>query len=74
MAPCRRCAGEVVPKSRTRLALVGTFFLTALGLGLLWWPLWFPAVFLAMIGGYLLAWATVGQGLWCRGCKRFDGV
>jgi hypothetical protein len=74
MDGCKRCGGEVVQKSRGRLALVGALMLAALGLGALWWPLWVPATALGVTGAYLLAWAWVGQGRWCRGCKRFDGV
>ena len=71
---CKRCGGEVIQKSRARLALVGTLLLAALGLGILWWPLWLPAAVCGLAGAYLLAWAAVGRGKWCRGCKRFDGV
>jgi hypothetical protein len=74
MGACKRCGGEVVRKSRVRLALVGILMLAALGLGVLWWPLWLPAAICGLTGAYLLAWASVGRGLWCRGCKRFDGV
>jgi hypothetical protein len=74
MVECRRCGGEVVRKSRGRLALVGVLMLAALGLGPLWPPLWLPAVALGLTGAYLLAWAWAGRGRWCRGCKRFDGV
>ena len=74
MAPCRRCGGEIVQKSRSRLALVGILMLLGLGLGFVWAPLWFPAAVLGMIGAYLPAWVSVGRGRWCRGCKRFDGV
>ena len=74
MAPCRRCGGEVVPKSRSRLALVGGLLLAGLGLGFVRAPLWLPAVVPGLTGAYLLAWASVGRGRWCRGCKRFDGV
>lgn len=74
MIPCRRCRGEVVQKSRSRLALVGAFMLAAVGLGLMSPLLWVPAVVLAMTGAHLLAWASIGKGRWCRGCKRFDGV
>jgi hypothetical protein len=24
-----------------------------------------------LVGSYLMAWATIGKGLWCRQCKRF---
>ena len=37
-------------------------------------PLWAPAILLGLTGVYLLAWATVGRGRWCRACKRFDRV
>lgn len=74
MGVCKRCGGEVVQKSRGRLAVVGVLLLAGLGLGFLWWSLWFPAAVSALIGAYLLAWASVGRGRWCRGCKRFDGV
>jgi hypothetical protein len=53
---------------------VGLLQLAAVGLGFLWWPLWLPAVLCGLSGAYLLAWALVGRGRWCRGCKRFDGV
>jgi hypothetical protein len=48
--------------------------LTAAGLGLISPLLWMPAAILAVTGAYLLAWASIGKGPWCRGCKRFDGV
>jgi hypothetical protein len=73
-AVCRRCDGQVVQKSRARLAGAGGLMLAGLGLGLLWAPLWVPAVVLGLTGAYLLVWASVGRGRWCRGCKRFDGV
>jgi hypothetical protein len=67
----------VVGKSRLRLALVGGLMLAGVGLGLLWPPLWAPAIVLGLTGAYLLAWASAGRGRWCRWCrecKRFDGV
>jgi hypothetical protein len=74
MDACKRCGGEVVQKSRGWLTLVGILLVAALGLGVVWWPLWLPATVSALTGAFLLAWASVGQGRWCRGCKRFDGV
>jgi len=71
---CKRCGGEVVLKSRRRLALVGLLMIAAVGLGFVWWPVWLPAALFGLIGAYLIAWATIGHGRWCRGCKRFDGV
>ncbi len=71
---CKRCGGEVVQKPRGRLVVVGMVMLASIGLGLLWAPLWAPALVLGLTGAYLLTWASVGRGRWCRGCKRFDGV
>ncbi len=71
---CRRCGGDVVQKSKGRLILVGVILLATLSLGLLWWPLFLPTAFCAVIGAYLLTWAWMGGGRWCRGCKRFDAV
>jgi hypothetical protein len=73
-APCKRCGGPVVRKSRARLVGVGGLMVLGLGLGLLWPPVWVPAVILGLIGAYLLVWASAGRGRWCRQCKRFDGV
>jgi hypothetical protein len=74
MGGCKRCGGEVVQKSRGRLILVVILLVAALGLGFLWWPLWLPATVCALTGAYLLAWASVGRGRWCRQCKSFAGV
>ena len=74
MTLCKRCGGQVVWKSRPRLALVGGLIAAGVGLGLVWAPLWAPGVVLGLTGAYLLTWASVGRGRWCRGCKRFDGV
>jgi hypothetical protein len=74
MGECKRCGGDVVRKSRGRLAVVGILLLAGAGLCTFWWPLWPPAVIAGLTGVYLLAWASVGRGRWCRGCKRFDGV
>ncbi len=64
----------MVQKSRSRLAVVGVLMLAATALGFWWAPLWLLAAVLVPAGGYLLAWATVGRGLWCRGHKGFDGI
>jgi hypothetical protein len=74
MTSCQRCGGEVVKKQIARLTVVGLAMLVPLGLAVLWPVLWIPAIVLALAGAYLLVWATVGGGRWCRGCKRFDGV
>ncbi len=74
MTPCRRCGGEVVQKSLARLVAVGVLMLVAVGLALLWPILLLPGIVVGLAGAYLVLWAIVGHGRWCRGCKRFDGV
>ena len=32
---------------------------------------WVPGVGLGLTGAYLLVWAVVGKGRWCRNCKNF---
>jgi hypothetical protein len=71
---CRRCGGEVVQKPVARLVLFGVVMLAAACLGGVWPLLWVPALLLALTGIYLVAWAVVGWGRWCRGCKRFVGL
>jgi hypothetical protein len=74
MIHCRRCGGEVVQKPFARLVLVGVAMLAAASIAGVWRLLWVPALLLALTGIYLVAWAVLGRGRWCRWCKRFDGV
>ena len=71
---CRRCGGEVVQKSRPRLAVVAAVLLVAALVGAVWPTVWAPALVSGLTGAYLLAWVAIGRGRWCRGCKRFDGL
>jgi hypothetical protein len=74
MTQCGSCGGEVIQKSRGRIAIVGIVMFAASGLGALSPPLWAVGVVLRAMAAYLLAWASVGRGRWCRGCKQFNGV
>jgi len=74
MPECRRCGGEVVQKSRPRLAIVGGAMLLTALVAAAWPVLVVPAVLAGLTGVYLLAWGAAGRGRLCRGCKRFDGV
>jgi hypothetical protein len=71
---CRRCGGEVVQKSRTRLVVVGGVLIVAALLSAVWPILWAAALLTGLTGAYLLMWVAIGRGRWCRGCKRFDGL
>lgn len=69
---CKTCGAEMIQKSRLWLFVVGFAMIasTALAIGLR--DLWLPGVILAIIGMYLVVWATLGKGSWCRNCKRFN--
>ena len=67
---CPRCGTELTPKSKVRLIVVGGALLATIpSIVLFHWLI--PLVLMASsIGIYLIAWATRGQGLWCRTCKK----
>jgi uncharacterized membrane protein len=38
------------------------------------WPIfWIVGMLFLATAAYLWVWATRGQGLWCRECKKFPG-
>lgn len=58
-------------KSRVRLFVVGVAMVASLAIGPFSAYLWAPVGLLAVAGGYLIVWATLGRGAWCRTCKKF---
>ena len=62
----------MIQKSRARLVLVGLFMTAAMFIPIYVNWFWAPGIVLALTGVYLIAWATVGQGRWCRNCKKFN--
>ena len=68
---CPACGGPLIQKNRTRLLGVG--LLMILGSTLAWLVpiLHIPAIILFLTGLYLLVWASLGRGRWCRNCKMF---
>ncbi len=71
-ATCKACGGPITQRSRWRLLLVGSLMIAAAGLAAFLPYLWAPAIILGLAGAYLLAWAILGKGRWCRTCKRFN--
>jgi hypothetical protein len=67
---CPTCNSELTPKSKSRLMAAGVALLAAAPSVLI--SRWLaPVVLLAcVIGMYLILWATRGNGLWCRNCKK----
>jgi uncharacterized protein (DUF983 family) len=71
MKTCKSCGSEMVQKSRKRLLAVGVLMVIgAVGVRFSRF-LWVPAIVLALTGVYLIVWAGLGRGYWCRTCKRF---
>jgi hypothetical protein len=64
----------MVRKSLLRLVVVGLLMAAAPAVAAFVPYLWAPAIISALAGAYLLAWAAVGKGYWCRECKRFGLV
>jgi hypothetical protein len=69
---CKRCSGEMIQKSRPRLLFVGLAMCSSIALAFFYKFLWAPAILLALAGAYLIIWATLGKGQWCRNCKMFN--
>ena len=69
---CKTCGGELIQKSRWRLLVVGFLMVASVAIAFIVPYFWVPGLFLLLTGGYLIAWATIGKGCWCRTCKRFD--
>jgi hypothetical protein len=62
----------MIQKSRARLILVGLVLLLSVGLTFRFAWFWVPGIILFLTGAYLLIWATLGHGCWCRNCKKFS--
>lgn len=62
----------MIQKSRTRLFVVGILMLAAIAAPFYFPLLWAPGIILLLAGIYLLIWATLGRGRWCRTCKKFS--
>src|SRR5690242_8332249 len=69
---CGTCGGAMVRKNRSRLLLVGLLMLASPAVAVFVPYLWGPAIVLVMTGLYLIIWATLGRGYWCRECKKFS--
>ncbi len=62
----------MLQKSRLRLFLVGLGMIASLPVAGFVPFFWGPAIILVPAGAYLIVWATLGRGRWCRTCKKFS--
>jgi hypothetical protein len=68
---CPRCQGPLIRRNPLRLFVVGVLLCASLAIAY-WAPFfWVPGIILFLTGSYLIAWATLAKGMWCRECKRF---
>ncbi len=72
VSTCRTCSGELIQKNRLRLFLVGVLMVAAPGIAFIVPYFWVPGIVLLLTGGYLIVWATIGRGYWCRTCKKIS--
>jgi hypothetical protein len=61
----------MIQKSRLRLFVVGAALAASIAIAPFVPYFWAPAAILMLTGAYLVVWATVGKGSWCRNCKKF---
>ncbi len=62
----------MIQKSRWRLFIAGVLMIASIVAALLFPFFWAPGLILVLTGAYLIVWATVGKGYWCRNCKKFS--
>ena len=71
---CNTCHGEMILKSRLRLFITGVLMVSTIQLAFFIPYFWIPGIILSLIGAYLIVWATLGKGGWCRTCKKFNFI
>jgi hypothetical protein len=61
----------MIRKNRLRLFVVGVLMVASSALVAFVPYFWAPGAILVLTGGYLMIWAAIGKGSWCRTCKKF---
>ena len=69
---CKNCDEEMIQKDRWRIGIVGVLLVASMMAAFFVPYFWVLGIFLVMIGCYLIVWATLGKGCWCRTCKKFN--
>ena len=71
-ARCRNCDGPLIRRNPVLLFVVGVLMCASLGIAFLVPWFWVPGSILLLAGIYLVVWATLAGGKWCRQCKTFS--
>lgn len=69
---CRKCDGPLIRRDPVLLFVVGVLMCALLSIALFTSWFWIPGIILFLAGAYLIAWATLAGGRWCRHCKTFS--
>jgi hypothetical protein len=69
---CSRCQGPLIRRNPIQLFVVGVLMCVSLSIAFFISFFWIPGVILFLAGAYLIAWATLAKGRWCRQCKNFS--
>ncbi|HEV7608969.1 MAG TPA: hypothetical protein VGO61_16620 [Steroidobacteraceae bacterium] len=72
MRKCRNCRGGLIRRNPAQLLVVGLIFCSSLSIAFFAPLFWVPGIILFVAGLYLIAWATLARGMWCRQCKTFS--
>jgi hypothetical protein len=67
---CPACGAGLIQKSRLRLIVVGLCMMASIAIAFDFPIFWGPGIILVLTGIYLLLWATIAKGRWCRNCKE----
>ena len=69
---CRTCDGPLIHRNPMLLFVAGVLMCALLAFAFYKPWFWAPGIILFLAGGYLIVWATLAGGRWCRQCKNFS--
>jgi hypothetical protein len=71
---CPKCHGALTRRNPAQLLVVGSLMCASLAIAFFAPLFWVPGIILSLAGLYLIAWAILAKGMWCRQCKTFARV
>jgi hypothetical protein len=71
---CPRCHGALIRRNPVQLFVAGILMCASLAFAFIAPVLWLPGIAIFLGGLYLVAWAILAKGWWCRQCKTFARV
>jgi len=69
---CQICHGELIRRNPVLLFIAGVLMCGSLVITSITPWFWAPGIILFLAGAYLIAWAVLAKGMWCRQCKTFS--